>query len=133
GDYLQIERGLARRSILRRLPTIRQFLFEVCAIGRCDLGKISQSDVVRYVERHARDRSPPSGRVMCSSLRVFLRYLHHKGLNPFPLAGCVPSIRQWKLAHLPAYLSAEQVQKALDSCDRATAMGRRDYAILMML
>jgi integrase len=68
---------------------------------------------------------------MCWALRSFLRYLHHKGLNP--LAGCVPSIRRWKLASLPTYLSAVQVQTVLDGCDRATALGRRDYAILMML
>lgn len=70
---------------------------------------------------------------MCSSLRAFLRYLHHGGLNPLALADCVPSVRQWKLASLPTYLSAAQVQKVLDSCDRTTALGRRDYAILMML
>ena len=45
----------------------------------------------------------------------------------------MPSIRQWKFAYLPTYLSAEQVQKVLDGCDRTTAIGRRDYAILMML
>ena len=38
-----------------------------------------------------------------------------------------------KLASLPTYLSAAQVQKVLDGCDRATAMGRRDYAILLLL
>jgi site-specific recombinase XerD len=70
---------------------------------------------------------------MCWSLRSFLRYLYHKGLNQAELAGCVPSIRQWKLTSLPTYLSAAQVQKVLDGCDQATAMGRRDYAILMML
>ena len=43
------------------------------------------------------------------------------------------SMRRWKLANLPTYLSIAQVQKALDGCDQATAMGRRDYAILMML
>jgi len=133
GDYLQRERGLMPSTFVRRLPTIRRFLCEVCPAGVEDLGKINQSDVVRYVERHARDGSPESGKVMCSSLRVFLRYLHHKGLNPLPLAGCVPSIRQWRLAKLPTYMSAEQVQKVLDSCDRASATGRRDYAILMML
>ena len=62
-----------------------------------------------------------------------LGYLHHKGLTPLALADCVPSIRRWKLASLLTYLSAAQVQKVLDGCDRATAMGRRDYAILMML
>lgn len=49
------------------------------------------------------------------------------------MAGCVPSIRRWKLASLPTYLSAGQVQKVLDGRDRTTALGRRDYAILMML
>lgn len=132
GDYLQNECGLAPRTILRRLPVVRQFLCEACPT-RGDLGKIRQSDVVRYVECHARDGSPRSGRVMCSSLRVFLKYLHYKGLNRAPLAGCVPSIREWKLTQLPTYLSAEQVQIVLDRCDRATALGRRDYAILMML
>ena len=133
GEYLQRERGLTPATVFRRLPTIRRFVCEVCPAGRSDLGKIRQCDVVRYVERHARDGSPQSGKVMCSSLRAFLRYLHHKGLNPLPLAGCVPSIRQWRLGNLPTYLSTEQVQKVLDSCDRASAAGRRDYAILMML
>ena len=133
GDYLRRERGLAPKSIVRHLPFIRRFLREVCPAGAGDLGKISQEDVIRYIERHARDWSAESGKAMCWSLRAFLRYLHHRGLNPLALAGCVPSIRRWKLASLPTYLSAAQVQKVLDGCDRATAMGRRDYAILMML
>jgi site-specific recombinase XerD len=131
--YLRTERGLAPRSIVRHLPTVRRFLLEVCPTGEGDLGKISQEDVIRYIERHAQDSSPRTGKAMCWSLRAFLRYLHHRGLNPGALAGCVPSMRRWKLATLPTYLSAAQVQKALDGCDRATAMGRRDYAILMML
>jgi site-specific recombinase XerD len=132
-DYLRTERGLAPRSIVRHLPTIRRFLGEVCPAGADDLGKISQESVIGYIERHARDWSPKTGKAMCWSLRAFLRYLHHRGLNPRALAGCVPSMRRWKLATLPTYLPAAQVQKALDGCDRATAMGRRDYAILMML
>jgi integrase len=70
---------------------------------------------------------------MCWSLRAFLRYLHHRGLNARPLADCVPSMRRWKLATLPTYLPAAQVRKALDGCDRKTVMGRRDYAILLLL
>lgn len=130
--YLRTERGLAPKSIIRHLPVIRRFLHEVCP-GDGDLGKIGQQDVIGYIERHAQDWSPRTGKAMCWSLRAFLRYLHHRGLNPRALAGCVPSMRRWKLTTLPTYLSAAQVQKALDSCDRATAMGRRDYAILMML
>ena len=133
GDYLRRERGLAPRSIVSHLPAIRRFLSEVCPAGAGDLGRINQEDVTRYIERHARDWSAESGKAMCWSLRAFLRYLHHKGLNLLALAGCVPSIRRWKLASLPTYLSAAQVQKVLEGCDRATALGRRDYAILVML
>jgi len=131
--YLRTERGLAPKSIIRHLPFVRRFLREVCPAGDDDLGKISQAEVIRYVERHAQDWSPGTGKAMCWSLRAFLRYLHHQGLNPHALSGCVPSIRRWKLASLPTFLPAAQVQKALDGCDRATPMGRRDYAILMLL
>ena len=132
-DYLRKERGLTPKSIIRHLPIIRRFLHEVCPAGTSELGKISQKDVTRYIERHARDQSTGSGKAMCWALRAFLRYLYLRGLNPFTLAACVPSIRQWKFASLPTYLSASQVQKVLDGCDRTTALGRRDYAILLML
>jgi site-specific recombinase XerD len=132
-EYLRAERGLAPRSIVSHLPTIRRFLREVCPRGVGDLGKISREAVIRYIERHAQDWSPRTGKAMCWSVRAFLRYLHHKGLHRASLADCVPSIRRWKLASLPTYLSAAQVQKALDSCDRTTVLGRRDYAILLLL
>jgi site-specific recombinase XerD len=132
-QHLREERGLATISIVHHLPFVRLFLREVCPGGAGDLGRIGQADVTRYIERHAQDQSAASGKAMCWALRSFLRYLHHKGLNPRPLACCVPSIRRWKFASLPTYLSAAQVQTVLHSCDRATALGRRDYAILMIL
>src|SRR5439155_20969288 len=128
-----IRARLGPESIVRHLPVIRRFLHEVCSGGAGDLCKISQEDVIRYIERHAQDWSPRTGKAMCWSLRAFLRYLHHRGLNARPLADCVPSMRRWKLATLPTYLSAAQVRKALDGCDRETVMGRRDYAILLLL
>jgi integrase len=131
-DYLLAERGLAPRSIVSHVLTIRRFLREIRPTAD-DPAKIGQETVLGYIERHARDRSPSAGWAMCSSLRAFLRYLHHRGLNPRTLAACVPSIRRWKHATLPTYLPATQVQKVLDGCDRTTATGRRDYGILMIL
>lgn len=132
-DYLRQERGLSSRTIIIYRPAIHRFLREACPTGVSDLGKIKQKDVIRYIERHAWDWSPATGRAMCCALRSFLRYLYYSGLNPHDLAGCVPSIKRWRLASLPTYITFEQVQKVLDSCDRTTALGRRDYAILLML
>lgn len=132
-DYLGKERGLATTSTVAHLPCIRLFLREVCPAGAGDLARINQDDVTRFIERHAWDRSPGTGKAMCWALRSFLRYLYHKGLNPLALASCVPSIRRWRFASLPTYLSAAQVQTVLDGCDRTTALGRRDFAVLLML
>lgn len=133
GDYLRSERGLAAKSVARHLPAIRRFLCEVCPAGASDIGTIKQEEVIRYIECHAQDWSPRSVKAMCWSLRAFLRYLHHMGLNPRALADCVPSIRGWELTSLPTYLSGAQVQKVFDGCDRASAIGSRDFAILMLL
>jgi site-specific recombinase XerD len=94
----------------------------VCPGGADDLKKIGQQDVIGYVERHARDWSPKTGKVMCWSLRAFLRYLYHRGLNSRALAGCVV-VSTMEARNLPTYLPAAQVRKVLDGCDRATAMG----------
>jgi hypothetical protein len=71
GDYLGTERGLAPKTIVRHLPVINRFLREVCPVGVGDLGRISQEDVIRYIECHARDWSAESGKAMCWSLRAF--------------------------------------------------------------
>jgi site-specific recombinase XerD len=133
GHYLQQECGLAPSTIISHLRFIRRFLRGVCPAGDSDLGNISHEAVIRYIERHACDGSVGSGMLMRWSVRAFLRYLHLKGLTRVALADSVPSVRQWKFASLPTYLSAVEVQKVLDGCDRTIAMGRRDYAILMLL
>lgn len=132
-DYLEKERGLAPSSALNHLPVVRQFLRELCPAGVADLTKLDQEDVIRYIERHASDWSVAASRTMCWALRGFLRYLYFKGLISLNLADCIPSIRRWRFSSLPTYMSSEQVQRVLDSCDQATAMGRRDYAVLMLL
>ncbi len=43
--YLQKERGLAPKSIVRHLPVIRLFLREVCPHGVSDLGSVGPEDV----------------------------------------------------------------------------------------
>nr|WP_246252745.1 site-specific integrase [Mesorhizobium camelthorni] len=70
---------------------------------------------------------------MCTGLRSFLRYLHAEGLVDDDLASAVPSLRTWKHATLPTFLTAPQLDAVLAHCDRSTAAGRRDYAILLML
>ncbi len=49
------------------------------------------------------------------------------------LASAVPSLRTWRFASLPRYLARGEVEKVLDTIDRSTTLGRRDYAVLLLL
>jgi site-specific recombinase XerD len=131
--YLSQERGLTRVTVIHHLPVIRRFLRETCAGGAHCLSRLTRADVTGFVERHARDRGPDTAKGMCWTLRAFLRYLQYRGQIAIDLAISVPSVRRWRFGSLPTYLSPAQVQKVLDACDRRTAMGLRDYAILIML
>lgn len=110
-----------------------RFLREVCPAGAEGFEALTPEIVIGYVERHALDGSADSGKAMCGVVRAFLRYLHLKGFISVALADCVPSIRRWRLAGLPTFLPPQKVQQVLDACDRTTAMGHRDYAVLMVL
>jgi integrase/recombinase XerD len=80
-------------------------------------------------------RQPRSAKRIVTALRSLLRFLHVDGVLAVPLAGAVPSPAGHALAGLPRPRALEpgQVQAMLDSCDPATATGRRDRAVLLLL
>ncbi|WP_234836019.1 tyrosine-type recombinase/integrase [Sinorhizobium meliloti] len=131
--YLSNERGLAASTVGSHKLLSLRFLREVCPAGADGFAALTPEIVIGYVERHALDGSADSGKAMCGVVRAFLRYLHLKGFISTALADCVPSIRRWRLASLPTFLPPEKVQRVLDARDRTTAMGHRDYAVLMIL
>jgi integrase len=66
-------------------------------------------------------------------LRSLLGWLHITGATPVSLAGAVPSVAGWRLSALPKGLEPGQLRRLLAACDRRTATGRRDYAIMLLL
>lgn len=132
-SYLSQERGLARGTIARHELVVRRFVRERCEDESTRFRTLNSADILGFIKHHAGDGSPRSAQIMCGSLREFMRYLHYRGYIRTDLATSVPTVRRWRLASLPEYLLPDQVQKVLDACDRRTAVGRRDYAILLML
>ena len=115
------------------MPIFRQFLREHCAAGCGSLSSLTATAINKFVERHVNDRGPRSAQIMCSVLRSFLRYLKYRGEIACDLASAVPTVRRWKLTSLPKSLDPRDIRRVLATCDRHTALGRRDYAILVVL
>jgi integrase/recombinase XerD len=49
------------------------------------------------------------------------------------LEHALPTIAHWRLASLPKYLPPETVEHVMARCDRATPIGTRDWAVLLLL
>jgi integrase len=70
---------------------------------------------------------------LCGVLRVFLRYLFREKLIPQDLSQCVEGPRQYRLSNIPRSISWAEVERMLAAVDRRSAVGKRDYAILLLL
>lgn len=135
GDYLIDERGLGRATVRGYLDALRPFLRSRCSADglHVDVEHLGSRDVTAFVVAHTPTQSRHGAKMTVCVLRSFLRFLHRDGTLPTALADAVPSVAGWRLAGLPPRLDAVQVQRLLAACDRDTAAGRRDFAILTTL
>jgi site-specific recombinase XerD len=89
------------------------------------------------VRKYFLDRSSQCGAAsiqkLITSLRVFLRYLSAQGLCKADLDKAVPAYASWRLAELPRYLTAEQVDTLVAACHGRSPARRRDRAIVLLL
>ena len=132
-QYLRQERSLSEATVINYTPVARSFLSERFPKGAVDCQQVSAADITAFVQRQATLVTSKRAPLVVTALRSFLRYLFHRGIVAVDLAMCVPTIATWSLSKVPRFLAGEQIQKILDSCDRGTAMGRRDYALLLLL
>ncbi len=132
-QYLSQERGLSVSSQCIYTRFAHQFLRERFGRGSLELSALSATDVTGFIRRHAHERSARSAQHIVGSLRAFLRYLRYRGEITTDLAACVPTVANWSLSTLPKFLQPGQVQQVLDHCDRHSAVGLRNYAILVLL
>ncbi|MBS0363396.1 MAG: tyrosine-type recombinase/integrase [Proteobacteria bacterium] len=122
-------RGYRSASVRSYTFFCRPFLIELWSDG----AELTKAGVLDYLERHAGDRGRTTAAIMCSRLRGLLRFMRAKGLIAEDLALAVPSARAYRLTGLPAYLPPMEVDAILAACDRTTAVGKRDHAVLSLL
>ncbi|MCA1699698.1 MAG: site-specific integrase, partial [Actinobacteria bacterium] len=133
-DYLTVERGLAAGTARGYVDLVRPFVASrVGQSGELDLAGLTPSDVLGFVLAECQRRPRRSAKLMVTALRSLLGFVHVEGLIAGPLAHVVPSVAFWRLSGLPRGLDADQVRGLLAGCDRATAAGRRDLAMLLLL
>jgi integrase/recombinase XerD len=79
-------------------------------------------------------RTPPlRDKTLSSHLRNFFRYLFKAGKTNANLALGIPSVAQRYGTRLPRHLTTEQVEIVVKAVRTDTAIGRRNYAMVLLL
>jgi integrase/recombinase XerD len=123
--FMVEHRGLAESTTTMYLRIIANFLDMTDGdVSRVNAGEI-RAFVLDYQHRQLKN--------VASALRAFLRYLIAEGRCPAALEGAIPKVASWRLATLPRYLPASDVERIIAACDPSTLTGCRDRAILLLL
>jgi len=132
-SYLLDTRGLADTTARGYVDMVRPFVMGRTVDGQLDWADLTPAEVTAFMRSASRGRATGSAQLLSTALRSLLGYLHIEGLIRRPLDAAVPSVAGSKLAGLPQALEAAEVKRLLAACDRRTRVGRRDFAMLMLL
>ncbi len=131
--YLREERLLAPATIVNYVSFVGEFLKDRFGTGPVDLPQLGAGDVVRFVRRQAPRLHVKRAKLLTTALRSFLHYGCYLGQVRPDLISAVPIVASWSMPLIPRAISPDQVRRVLSQVDRRTAVGRRDYAILLLL
>jgi site-specific recombinase XerD len=133
GRFLAQERGLSQATLDNYLSAVQRFLVHAFGPRTLRLDQIKASTVSAFILSDKSTFSPKRVQLTTSALRSFFGFLYLRGRLAAPLAASVPTVATWRLSELPQFLEPGQVQQLLQSCDRSSPCGRRDYAALLLL
>ena len=127
--FVREHRGLARRTAKKYIQQLSAFAQYLEGAGVNQLSCITPGQVREFYENtgHGGPR-----RSYGSTLRVFFRWAAVQGCMAESLGDAVPRPRQYRHVNLPDVLSEAEVDRILAAVDQSTALGRRDYAILLL-
>lgn len=131
--HLRQERGLREATIVHYLHHLRRLERHLGRAGRPDLRRLSPKRLREFLEDASRDLAPHRLGGLCDCVRVFLRYLYREQILPRDLTDAIERPRQYRFAHVPRSIPWEATERLLGGVDRRSGVGRRDFALLLLL
>ena len=134
GAALHDLRGLASSTVRQHITTAAQFLSHLDYELRPErLTALTPSDVEAFVRRAGERQSRLSLQHTVAQLRGFLRFLVSGGRVRPGVDQQIDTPRVYRQEQLPRSLPWPTVQRLLQSIDRRTPEGLRDYTMLFLI
>jgi integrase/recombinase XerD len=128
--YLLAERGLVAGTVRGYLTHARRFLD---GLTSAELDGLTAAEVTGAVlDKAGSGVSVSATQYFVSALRAFLRFCFLEGLAEADLSQAALTVTGRRSSPLPRGIGRADALALLDACDRRTALGRRDYALIML-
>ncbi len=105
---------------------------EYLASRHTSIAAITNSEIFGFINSLSGYSEPLRYRTICC-LRVFLRYLHESSVLGMDYSILIPRMRIHTNERIPSVYSVDEIRQILDSINTASPVGKRDYAILLLI
>jgi len=109
----------------------RQFLEYLERQEIKDMAQVGVNEISSFIPFISKRYRPASMRTVLTAFRFFLRYVEARDLTPIRLSNALPASGRRTTPVVPA-LTLEEEQHLLEATERATASGKRNYAMLLL-
>ena len=132
--HLRDDRGYAPSTVRRQGQIILEFLDVLKFEETPDrLACLNITDIEKFIQHMGKRMGRVALQKITSTLRNFLRFMAVNGVVPPGLDNQIESPRIYRQEQLPKALPWSTVQGFLDSINRDTPMGKRDYAMFSLM
>lgn len=122
----------SRRGMRGRLQRLFFFVDYLSMRKVRDIGEITPEIISDYVISIC-PKHEKSIVAVLTTLRVFLRFLYLNGYTEKDLSLSVPKRNRYYYPAFPSTWEPAEVKRMLDAIDRGSPLGKRDYAILLLV
>jgi site-specific recombinase XerD len=98
-----------------------------------DLSALTTAEVITALRTEGVDHSVGAVQYFVAALRAFLRYCHVEGCIGADLSAAAQAVTGRHRSLLPRGIGEVDAARLLRSCDRRTATGRRDHAVMLLM
>jgi integrase/recombinase XerD len=126
-QWMQQQRGICESTLSNYEVHLRKLLTRVGG----DPSTWDARSLRQFVLEGSRTEGWAAAKKRTTALRMLLRFLIAEARCASGLDGAIPVLVHRRLS--PRFLSADDAERVIASCDRASAVGQRDRAILLLL
>ena len=133
-EHLRSNRGLSEGTCANYKPSLVEFLSHFFKKKRTiAISALTPTTIKKYLQYRIRSLPVSRAKVMCASIRGYLRFQQFNGIHTRHLVFAVPTLSTKRRSLSPVIISSDDLETVLSSVDRSTPIGKRTYASILCL